>query len=115
MTKKNVAKKVSTKKNEKQKVTQSVVAQALSATPELGQCHKSEADKIWDEIKNKPILMFALPNQFVFQHCNQVPVEPSKLYLTIRSTATLPSLETAIGNKFSVELADKFVIVSRVK
>ena len=75
---------------------------------------KSEADKIWDEISNKPISMFGLPNQFVFQHCTKVMVEPSKLYVTIRSSAVLPSLETALGPDFSVEMADKFVIVARV-
>lgn len=74
---------------------------------------KTEAQKIWDEIKDKPIAMYALPNQIVSQHCAPVTVEPSKLYLTIRSSATLPSLETAIGTKFSVDLADKFVIVAR--
>lgn len=75
---------------------------------------KSEADKIWEEIKNLPIQMFGLPDQFVVQHVTPVPVEPTNLYVTIRSTAALPSLEAAIAPAFTVELADKFVIIKRV-
>lgn len=74
---------------------------------------KTEAEKMWDEIKNLPLSMFGLPDQAVFQHCTFVPVEPSALYVTIRSSATLPSLEAAIAPAFTVELADKFVIVRR--
>jgi len=74
---------------------------------------KTEAEKIWEEIKNRSIMMFGLPDQFVFQHCTFVPVEPTNLYVTIKSTATLPSLEAAITPDFTVELADKFVIVKR--
>jgi hypothetical protein len=75
---------------------------------------KSEAEKIWSEIKDLPIDMFGLPNQFVSMHCTFVTVEPSQLYVTIRSSATLPSLEAAVAPHFVVELADKFVIVKRV-
>lgn len=74
---------------------------------------RSEADKIWDEIRNLPIQMFGLPGQVVAQHAVPFPIEPSKLYLTIRSSATLPSLEVAVGDKFTVEQADRFVIVAR--
>ena len=73
----------------------------------------TEADKIWAEIKDKPIEMFGLPDQTVGIHCTPITVEPSKLYVTIRSAATLPSLEAAIAKGFTVELADKFVIVTR--
>jgi hypothetical protein len=74
---------------------------------------KTEAQKIWDEIQNLPILMFGLPDQTVAMHCSPMAVEPSKLYLITRSSATLPSLESSIGKGFTVELADKFVIVAR--
>ncbi len=73
----------------------------------------SEADKIWSEIRYRPIEMFALPNQIVEQHCTPFPADPSKLFLTTRSTAVLPSLEASCGKDFVVELAEKFVIVSR--
>lgn len=74
---------------------------------------QSEADKIWNEIKHLPISMFGLPNQFILQHVTPVPVEPSTLYVTIRSTATLPSLEAAIAPAFTVELVDKFIAIRR--
>jgi len=73
----------------------------------------TEAQKIWEEIRYRPIEMFALPNQVVEQHCTPFPAEPNRLFLTVRSTATLPSLEVACGKDFVVELADKFVIVAR--
>ncbi len=75
---------------------------------------KSEAEKIWEEIQNRPIMMFGLPSQFVFQHCTAINIEPSACYVSIRSTATLPSLEAAVAPDFTVELADKFVIIRRV-
>lgn len=74
---------------------------------------RSEADKTWDEIKNLPIQMFGLPDQYVLQHVTPIPVEPSVLYVTIRSSATLPSLEAAVAPAFVVELVDKFVIIKR--
>lgn len=75
---------------------------------------KTEAEKIWAEIQNRSIMMFGLPDQFVFQHCTVVNIEPSACYVTIRSSATLPSLEAAVAPDFTVELADKFVIIRRV-
>jgi hypothetical protein len=75
---------------------------------------KSEAEKIWDEIKNRPIQMFGLPDQFVFQHATYITVEPTSAYVIIRSSATLPSLEASVAPDFTVELADKFVIIKRV-
>jgi len=73
----------------------------------------SVSGTIWAEIKDKNIEMFALPNQKVNMHCHPVTIEPSKLYLLTNSSAVLPSLEAAIGSAYVVELADKFVIVSR--
>lgn len=73
----------------------------------------TEAGAIWNEIKDKPIEMFALPGQIVCMHCHPLSVEPNRLYLTTNSTAVLPSLENALGRNFIVERADRFVIVSR--
>lgn len=74
----------------------------------------SDADKLWEEIKDKPISIYALADQVVAQHCSKINIEPTKLYLTMKSSAVLPSLETALGKKFSVELMDKFIIVKKV-
>lgn len=73
----------------------------------------TEAGKIWSEIKEKNINMFSLPNQTVSQYCQPKVVEPSKLYLIISVSAALPALEAAIGNKYSVELVNKYIVVSR--
>lgn len=75
---------------------------------------QTPAEQIWNAIKSTPINLFGLPNQFVSQHCAPVSVEPSKLYLVSRSSALLPALEAALAPKFSVELADKWIIVQPV-
>ena len=97
------------------KPVKKTVAKPVSAAPQVHPFYAAqqaaqpvgptEAEKIWDEIKNLPIQMFGLPNQFA--------IEPTKLYLTIRSSATLPSLEVAVGDRFTVEQADRFVVVAR--
>lgn len=71
------------------------------------------AGEIWKEIKDRNIEMFALPDQVVHMHCHPVAVDPSKLYLLTNSSAVLPSLEVAVGKNYVVELANKFVVVSR--
>lgn len=73
----------------------------------------TEAGAIWNEIKDRDIEMFALPDQKVQMHCHPINIEPTKLYLVTNSTAVLPSLETAVGKKFVVELVDRFVTVTR--
>ncbi len=75
---------------------------------------QNEAEVMWNEIRNLPIQMFGLPNQTVGQHCSFYAIDPNQLYLVIRSSATLPSLEAAIAPRFVVELVDKFVLVKRV-
>src|SRR5271170_3957647 len=98
------------KTNPTKKPLPKVAAPVVAAVPVV----KTDAEKIWDEIKSLPINMFALPNQTVADHVSPIPqIDATKLYSTVRSTATLPSLEAAVVSKFVVELADKFVIISR--
>lgn len=73
----------------------------------------TEAGAIWNEIKDKAIDLFAIPDQKIHQHAAPYPIEPSKLYLITKATSALPAIETAVGNKFNVELMDKYVVVSR--
>lgn len=73
----------------------------------------SVAGEIWDEIKDKEIEMFALPDQKVHMHVHPINIEPTKLYLVLNSSAVLPSLEVALGKKYVVELVDKYVAVTR--
>ncbi len=74
---------------------------------------KTEAQKIWNEIKEKSVDMFALPNQVVSQYCKPAFIEPGRLYLLVSAASFLPSLETALGEKFTVEIVDKYLVVSR--
>lgn len=73
---------------------------------------KSDADKIWESIKDLKIEMFALPNQTVSQYCKPVSIEPSKCYLVFTASAVLPALEEATKSKFAVDRAGKFITVS---
>jgi hypothetical protein len=79
----------------------------------------TEAGRIWDDIKDREIFMFALPNQVVSQHAKPVLIDPSILHLILVSSAALPSLEEAVGRSdprrkivsYQVELTDRFVVV----
>lgn len=90
------------------------VQEEAKAAPTAPVAPQTEADKIWLAIKDLSIQMFALPDQTVEMHCAPVTVEPSKLYVVIRSSATLPSLEAAVAPRFQVEQADKFIIITPV-
>jgi hypothetical protein len=73
----------------------------------------TEAGKIWTEIKDRRIEMFSLPDQTIAQYASPAPIEPSKLYLLTRATSVLPAIEQALGGHYTVELADRYVVVSR--
>lgn len=73
----------------------------------------SASDLIWNEIKDKSIDMFALPEQKVHMYVTPIDIEPSKLYLKFSASAVLPALETALGAKFSVERVDRFITVTK--
>ena len=80
-------------KNTTKKVTKKsvpVVVPVVQTSPVVPV--KTESEKIWNEIKDLPLQMFGLPNQVVSQHCIPVQVDPTRLFLTIRSTSTLPAL-----------------------
>jgi hypothetical protein len=70
------------------------------------------ADKIWQDIKDLRLELFALPNQFVNSYCEQIKIEPSKLYLTSKVSAVLPILEEALRGRYNVEKINKYIVVS---
>lgn len=76
--------------------------------------NKDLATVIWNEIKDKKIDVFALPNQSVEKYCTPVTIEPSKLYLTVKASAVLPALESALGPTYHIEQASKYFIISKV-
>jgi hypothetical protein len=71
------------------------------------------ADQIWEEIKGKEILMFALPGQKVADYCTPVPIEPSRCFLTSKASSVLPALEEAIGKEYECSVADKYIIITK--
>jgi hypothetical protein len=71
------------------------------------------AEQIWSEIKDKDILMFALPAQKVSNFCQPVPIDPSRCFLVAKATAALPSLEAAVGPEYECTMADKYIIIAR--
>lgn len=75
---------------------------------------KTQAEKMWDEIKDVRLEMFALPNQFVHTHYDPMIIDHQKLHLRLKTKATsvLTALEAALGRKYTVELVDKFVVVA---
>jgi hypothetical protein len=75
----------------------------------------TEAGKIWEEIKSKPLAMFSLPSQKVSDYCQPAKIDKNRCFLVHRAAAVIPSLEAAIGTDYSIETADKYIIVSRVK
>jgi hypothetical protein len=72
------------------------------------------AETIWADIKDRPIEMFGLPNQTPANYCKPIGVEPSKLYLTLTTTATavVSALETAFKNRYDVEAVDRYIVLS---
>jgi len=74
---------------------------------------QTEADKIWDEIKDLPISMFTLPGQKVSDHLEKLEVPGNELYVRLVSSAVMGSLEEAIGDKYAVEQAEKYTIIKR--
>lgn len=72
----------------------------------------TKAQKIWEEIKNKPIELFGLPGQTVSKYCTPVFIEPNKLYVQYKIGALLPMLEELLRNKYDVELVDKYITIA---
>lgn len=70
-------------------------------------------DAIWGKIKTMKLDMFALPNQTVENHATPLQVEPTKLYLTVRSTAAFAELAKVLEQEYVVEQVGKWVTVAK--
>lgn len=103
-------------KKSKKKVAAPVVEKpvVVAPAPVVAAPVKSEADKIWDEIKNLKLEMFALDDQFVHLYYKPVPIDPSRLHLIMltKATSALPALETAVSPKYQTEQVDRFITVT---
>jgi hypothetical protein len=76
---------------------------------------KTQADKIWDQIKEVRIAMYSLPNQKVEDFCEPIKIEPTKLYLQSKAGALLPALEEALSGKFIVDRMERYLVVSAIE
>ena len=77
---------------------------------------QTEADLIWNEIKDMSIDIYSLPNQKVEDHVKKLKIPGDQLLLTLNSSAVLPALETTITRRgFEIEQGEKFTIVRRVE
>lgn len=73
----------------------------------------TEAQKIWEEIRQVQLNMFALPGQTVEMYCKVYPIEPSRVYMTVKVSAVLAALEDTLGKWYNFDTAGKFVLVTR--
>ncbi len=76
----------------------------------------TESDKIWNEIKDLQINIFALPNQTVGQHVKRVEINTNELHLKLNSSAAISSLEEKLGQyskSLKLETAGEYVIITR--
>jgi len=79
----------------------------------------SNSEKMWNQIQNLKIDMFALPNQFVSNYCKFVNIDSEKLYLTVSPSSALPALEAALvqaygPDKFDISMTEKFVVLTPI-
>jgi thioredoxin-like negative regulator of GroEL len=74
---------------------------------------KGDAKKIWEELKDHQLNLFALPDQIVKDHATPVPISEQDLYLTLKSPAVLIALEELAGKKYTVDKVDRFAIIRR--
>lgn len=72
-----------------------------------------ESKKMWEEVKDVQLNMFSLPDQKVSQYCQEVTVEPGKLYVLIKVSSVLTALEDALSEKFNIQPVGKYVVITR--
>lgn len=75
------------------------------------------SDEIWNEIKDLPIEMYALPNQLVREHVKRFKADPNAVFLKLSSSAVIASLEDTLarvrGRQYTLERADGGYVVIR--
>ena len=75
----------------------------------------STADKIWEEIADKPLEIFALPAQIVKDHVQRLVGDPNVLTLKLNSSAVVTALENALNpNQYCFEQTQNgYVLIKR--
>lgn len=72
-----------------------------------------DGENIWNEIKLVQLDMFALPNQFLQNFCTLVSATSDSALLKFSAAAVLPAMEARLNQRYTIELADKYLIVKR--
>jgi hypothetical protein len=72
-----------------------------------------ESEKIWEEIRGAQVNMFCLPDQTIEKYCRFLKVEPNRCFVEPKIAAILPAMEDALRGQFNVELAGKYLIITR--
>jgi hypothetical protein len=68
---------------------------------------------VWEEIRNLQIEMFCLPPQSVEYYTSVVSHNDTMAILSYKVPSMIASLESLIGNKFTVEPKEKYLVVTR--
>lgn len=74
---------------------------------------KTKADKIWENIKDMNLDLFALPGQKVSMHAKRIPIHDEFVHLKLSSQAVLAALESVLGSKYLVEPGEQYVVVKQ--
>jgi hypothetical protein len=94
--------------------TKKVSNVVVNKTEEVKTDTKPEVkSEIWNKIAKKPINMFALPNQLVEDYVTLKHDSVDQIYVTLKCSAALPSLEEAVTPDFKVELHEGYVVVKK--
>lgn len=88
-------------------------AKVAEAKAETTKVDLTEEERIWDEIKDLEIEMFALPDQKVNKYVKKITIDPSRLFLLASATSVLPALELVVQKKFNIEKIDRYIVISR--
>lgn len=76
----------------------------------------TEAQKMWEEIKNLRINMYAIPNQTIEGHVTRFEGDPRVLYLRPKTSAVIVALEEVLAGHFDIEQTEaNFICVTRTK
>lgn len=79
---------------------------------------------IWNDIKDKEVEYYTLPNMTIEGVCFPCNVDPDCLFVTLKGPAAIVSIEGALGKllvkgwsgekvtKYIIEARDKFVVIS---
>ncbi len=67
----------------------------------------------WDAIKDRDIDVFAMQSK-VHKFCSFVDIDETKCYVSYKAGAVLPALETVLGDKFTVSLVEKYLLIEPV-